>query len=196
MNKIIIYPRVILLCTLFSLTRLTDKLSNFWDTVQLDSIANSGEKKTQSDRLWKDSDKLNWWVNRWGLLLNPFKMWKKPVGIQTETQWHLFVGSLFQSTGERIQVMYYRSKSLNCKCSWTAVVGRGSVESTTWGDILWRKGITSLPSWGKDGWGASSREGIWHFPAASSSLSLSQFLPCFSSEDSRGLSSEVTKVGV
>lgn len=50
MNKvIIIYPRVILLCTLISLTRLMDKLSNFWDTVQLDSIENSGKTKSLTD---------------------------------------------------------------------------------------------------------------------------------------------------
>lgn len=38
MEKGIIYPFVILLCTLISLTRLMDKFSKFWDIVQLDSI--------------------------------------------------------------------------------------------------------------------------------------------------------------
>lgn len=49
MEKGIIFPFVILLCTLISLTRLMEKLSNFWETVQLDSIANNGKTNSLTD---------------------------------------------------------------------------------------------------------------------------------------------------
>lgn len=69
------------------------------------------------------------------------------------------------------------------------VVEKGAVENITWGNAVVESHHFSSQS--REGWVVGFREGIWHFQAASSSLS-SQFLP----EDPRGLFSKVTKVGV
>lgn len=54
---------------MISLAGLMNNLSNFLDTLQLDSLPTNG----CSYRLYKDLDKWNGWVNRWLMLFNPLK---------------------------------------------------------------------------------------------------------------------------
>lgn len=54
---------------MISLAGLMNNLSNFLDTLQLDSLPTNGH----SYRLYKDLDKWNGWVNRWLMLFNPLK---------------------------------------------------------------------------------------------------------------------------